>query len=72
MKFITNMWDINGKYAFKNAEGHTFEERLENWNYLLEWIKDKTMDIPQATEKHSVVQLMSMGIVGIYVLNDDD
>ena len=43
------------------------EPALEIWCAWQEWLKDKTVDAPVATEWYTVEELVARGMVGIYV-----
>ena len=42
------------------------EKQNELWVEYKQWLSDKTLGKPQATSKHTVKELESFGVVGVY------
>ena len=66
MKFLTNTHDPKDKYAKMYVAHSLYETPAEAWAHHVEWLKDKIIGEPQATETYTVEQLKEMGMVGVY------
>ena len=65
MKFLTNIPDPNTEYPIVFcAYGETEDEALSRQR---QWLRGKIMGKPQATEWRSVDELRAMGVVGVYL-----
>ena len=66
MRFLCNTYDpkdIRNKRYLTTPPHETPEDALR---HHLEWLKDKVIGEPQATETYTVEQLKEMGLVGVY------
>jgi hypothetical protein len=71
MRFLSNITDPNRPDAqmgltlsfddFLNPQG-----REQAWARHLDWLKDKVISDPKATDAYTVEQLKEMGMVGVY------
>ena len=66
MRFLSNTHDPKDKNAPMYVDCSFHETREEAWAHHLEWLKDKTIGDPEATETYTVEQLKEMGLVGVY------
>ena len=66
MEFLTNTHDPKDKYAKMYVARSIYETPEEAWAHHVEWLKDKVIGEPQATEAYTVEQLKEMGLVGVY------
>ena len=66
MEFLTNTHDPKDKHAKMYVARSTYETTDVAWAHHIEWLKDKIIGEPQATEAYTVEQLKEMGMVGVY------
>ena len=66
MEFLTNTHDPKDKCAKMYVARSIHETPAEAWAHHVEWLKDKVIGDPQATEAYTVEQLKEMGLVGVY------
>ena len=66
MEFLTNTHDPKDKYAKMYVARSIHETQEQAWAHHVEWLKDKVIGEPQATEAYTVEQLKQMGLVGVY------
>lgn len=69
MKFLTNTHDPKDKNAKMYVARRVHETQEEAWRHHLDWLKDKVIGEPQATEHYTVGELKEMGLVGVYAIN---
>lgn len=66
MRFLSNTYDPKRADA-KTKVGRQDSETLEQaWQRKQEWLSDKLIAAPQATEHFTVAELVSLGMVGVY------
>lgn len=70
MKWLTNILDPNDPDAYSMLIIEADEDRAEAWQHHLSWLKDKAIGMPKATNKYSVLELVGMGMVGVYGFED--
>ncbi len=66
MKFLTNTFDPGHPDSFRMVicqSDQTQEEAYQSWK---NWLSDKHIGPPQATQHISVTELMRLNIVGVY------
>ena len=69
LKYKTKLrWLTNGSKDFDKDYFCTSLEELKNHK---KWLKDKVIGEPKATNFYTVKQLKDMGMIGIYVKDDE-
>lgn len=66
MKWLTNIYNPNRPDAFQYIYSELGESIDQAWSNHLEWLKDKIILEPKATDTYTVEQLEEMGMVGVY------
>jgi len=72
MRWLTNTYDPSlpdVRMHVVRCFPETFEE---SWRLHLDYLKDKIIGEPQATEKYTVEQLKAMGMVGVYTTREKE
>lgn len=64
--FLSNTYNPNAEDAFTYVRRRPHETPTEAWQHKLEWLSDKIIGEPQATEHYTVEQLKAMNMVGVY------
>lgn len=66
MKHLTNIYDprrLNAKSMIMTLRGQT---QAEAWRLRQQWLSDKMIGSPKATDQYSIRELAAMGLVGVY------
>lgn len=66
MKWLTNLYDPRLPDAHCMISFRFDSTPMEAWREQSEWLKDKIISRPKATEYYTVEQLEKMNMVGIY------
>lgn len=64
--WLTNLYNPKNKDAGLYIATLVNETREVAWNRQAEWLKDKIIGYPKATEHYTVQELLDMGYVGVY------
>ena len=65
-RFLSNTHDPKDENAPMYVVRSFHETQEQAWANHLEWLKDKVIGDPQATEAYTVEQLKEMCMVGVY------
>ena len=66
MKWINNIYDPNRNDSASRIIQEEHETHFQAWIRNKQWLSDKILGKPQATDFHSVEELEQMGYVGVY------
>lgn len=66
LSFLANIYNPKDKRASMYVFRSPYETQEQAWIHHLEWLKDKVIGDPQATEASTVEQLKERGLVGVY------
>ena len=64
-------WLSNGVDPGDDSNARYFDETIEQaWTSYKAYTSDKLIASPKATEKYTVAELVTMGVVGIYAIDN--
>lgn len=66
MRYLCNTFDQNHQNAKMYVLLVQGKTRKEAWEQYKQWFADKVIGLPQATECHTVQELVNENIVGVY------
>jgi len=66
MKWLTNLYNPRRPDAWCHIARRHDETLLQAYSRHKEWLEDKIIGRPKATDTHSVAELEAMDLVGIY------
>lgn len=73
MRFLTNIYDPNGKNAKESVIRRSGQTHDEAWQAHLNWLSDKIIGEPIGYEKGLTSEaLKEMGCVGVYAREAED
>ncbi len=67
MKWLSNTYNPKNTDARYYAIRDFNETQEEAWQRHLNWLKEKVIDRPKATEAYTVEELEEMNLVGVYL-----
>jgi len=70
MKFLTNTFNPNNKDARLYTVREENQTLDEAWKSYQRFLQGKIIGLPQATSYHTVEELVSMNMVGLYTENE--
>ena len=66
MKWLSNSPDYRDRKTMFDVPVYELKTHEQAWREWNEWVADKIIGPPQATEHYTVEQLEAMGLIGIY------
>lgn len=66
MKFLSNTFDPNHKYAQIYVIREGDQTREQAWDRYMHWLSGKIIGMPQETDKYTVDELIRLNMVGVY------
>ncbi len=65
-KWISNTYDPKSANAKDYVQTRIDQTAEEAWQKYIEWLADKRIGLPLASERYTVDELLGMNIVGVY------
>lgn len=72
MQFLTNKYNPTMPDAKERIYRLADETQQEAWERQERWLSDKVLGIPQKTGAHTVLELVRMGMVGVYLPDEEE
>lgn len=72
LRWISNTYDPRRGDAKLLVSRFAHETMDEAWERYTTWLKGKILATPEATEKYAVLELIEMGMVGVYIPEEED
>lgn len=67
LRYLSNTYNPNRLDAKDRIVVGFYETQDEAWNNYLNWLKNKVIGDPRATEHYTVEQLKELHYVGVYI-----
>jgi len=67
MKFLANIYNPTMPEAKEHIMCLAGETQQEAWEHRERWLSDKVLGVPQETDIRTVLDLVRMGMVGVYL-----
>ena len=71
MKFLTNAYNPTMPDAKRTVLALADETQREAWERQERWLSNKVLGHPRETDAHTVLELVRMGIVGVYLPDEE-
>lgn len=67
VRWLSNTYDPEADDAFSSVERIIGQTQTDAWESKRDWLKNKIIGNPKATDTYTVEQLQQMKMVGVYV-----
>lgn len=67
LRWLSNLYDPDRFDAIENISLYPNQSQAAAWRAQQNWLKDKVIGVPKATEAYTVKELQAFHMVGIYL-----